>query len=178
MYCGAGSCPLVYAAVIDTSHSLSHEGLDHRDSRACGADLIGTCTYELSMRPRWFDVLLRFRQGLADASCVAFHLPRGDEWRCADGDHLLEHHVLTPFFVRVDLQDRLVMGNALETGFAYQWPSAPKNRGSRRRSSRPAYSGRNAATTRRYAPTRQPSGVPSRPPTASFTPRWTYWPIG
>lgn len=120
VYCGAGSCPLVYAAVIDTSYSLSHERLDHRNSRACGADLIGTCTYELSMRPRWFDVLLGFRQGLADASCVALHLPRGDEWRCADGNHVLEHHLLTPFFVRVDLQDRLVMGNALETGFAYQ----------------------------------------------------------
>lgn len=118
--CSNDACPLVYAAVIDTSYSLSHERLDHSGSRACGVELSETCSYELSMRPRWFDVLLNFRQGVTDASCVTFHAPRGDEWRCADGNHLLEHHIRTPFFARVDLQDRLAMGNALESGFNYQ----------------------------------------------------------
>ncbi|HET9482344.1 MAG TPA: pectin acetylesterase-family hydrolase [Xanthomonadales bacterium] len=118
--CDARGCGPAYAAVVDASYGLSTEGLDHRGSRACGAVAPEACTYERSMRRRWFDVMLSFRHGVTDSSCVAYHASRGDEWRCADGVHLLQHHVLTPYFVRADLQDRLVMGNTLEAGFRYE----------------------------------------------------------
>ncbi len=117
--CGP-SCALRYAAVLDGSYGLGTESLGHAGSRVCGPLVAATCSYEQSMRRRWFDVLLDFRDGLADGSCVAHHLPLGDEWRCADGAHVLEHHLLTPFFVRSDLQDSLVMGNTIEAGFSYQ----------------------------------------------------------
>ena len=118
--CDAEGCPLRYAAVIDASYGLSREILDHADSRACGEALIGACSYELSMRHQWEIVQRGLRQGLSDQSCVAFHRETEDQWRCADGVHLLKHHLQTPFFARVDLQDRLVMGNTIEAGYRYQ----------------------------------------------------------
>lgn len=118
--CATGACPLRYAAVLDGSYGLASETLDHAGSRVCGPLASATCTYEQSTRRRWFDVLLGFRDGLADASCVDYHAPLGDEWRCADGAHVLEHHLQTAFFVRSDLQDSLVMGNTVEAGYSYQ----------------------------------------------------------
>ncbi|HVF33940.1 MAG TPA: pectin acetylesterase-family hydrolase, partial [Candidatus Saccharimonadia bacterium] len=118
--CDGNGCGPTYAAVIDTSYSLSHEGLDHGGSLACGPEDTASCTYEKQVRSQWFGSLLGFRRGITDESCVDYHAPRGDEWRCADGVHLLQHHVMTPFFVRVDLQDPLVMDNTLDARLRYQ----------------------------------------------------------
>jgi len=118
--CDASGCGPTYAAVIDASYSISHEGLDHAGSLACGSIDPASCTYEKQVRRQWFDTLLGFRRGVTDASCRDYHAPRGDEWRCADGVHLLQHHVMTPFFARVDLQDRLVMGNTLAINYRYE----------------------------------------------------------
>jgi hypothetical protein len=71
------------------------------------------------MQQRWFGIVLGFRRGVADASCVAFHEPGAEAWRCADGAHVLAHHVSTPFFVRTDLEDRLVAGNTVEAGYTH-----------------------------------------------------------
>lgn len=118
--CTAARCDLAYAAVIDASYGLASEPLDHEGSRACGSALADACTYETAMRRRWLGVVRDFRRGVADESCVAHHAASGDEWRCADGAHVLQHHVATPFFVRADLQDALVMGNTVEAGYRYE----------------------------------------------------------
>jgi hypothetical protein len=36
---------------------------------------------------------------------------------CADLIHVTHHHITTPYFVRQDLQDLLIGGNFVETGF-------------------------------------------------------------
>lgn len=118
--CSAEPCPLRYGAVIDASYGLSREALDHAGSSACGAELSAVCSYELSMRLRWERILGEMRNGLTDQSCVDYHRESGEQWRCADGTHLLKHHLQTPVFVRVDLQDRLVMGNTIDAGYGYQ----------------------------------------------------------
>lgn len=48
-----------------------------------------------------------------DSSCLSWHglNDPGTEWQCADPIHVLANHVTTPFFVRHDLQDQLLMGN-------------------------------------------------------------------
>lgn len=117
--CPGRECDLRYAAVIDASYGLASADLEHAGSRACGPADPSACSYETSMRIRWFGILRGFRDGIADASCEAFHASLGDPWRCADGAHVLEHHLATPFFVRADLQDRLVMGNTVEAGYGY-----------------------------------------------------------
>ena len=124
--CDEEGCDLTFAAVIDASFGLGPEGLDHTDSRVCGDELVGECTYEQSMHYRWYDVVEDFRNARTDETCIDFHAPLADEWRCADGVHLLQHHIGSPFFVRTDLQDRLVMGNTLEAGYGYD--GVPLNR--------------------------------------------------
>ena len=119
-HCTAARCDFTFGAVIDASYGLASEPLDHDGSRACGPDLADGCTYELAMRQRWFGIVRDFRRGVADESCVAHHAADGEEWRCADGAHVLQHHVATPFFVRADLQDQLVMNNTVEAGYRYQ----------------------------------------------------------
>lgn len=41
-----------------------------------------------------------------DASCAAAHAD--DLWRCGQNEHVVLHHVTTPFFVRQDLRDRTI----------------------------------------------------------------------
>jgi hypothetical protein len=110
----AATCRPRVAAVIDGSLGVSHASLDHSQSNVCGAQ--SPCTYELSLQLRWQAVVRGFWGALTDASCLA-RQPAGQEWRCSDGELLVQHYLSTPFFVRSDLQDRLVMGNALEAGF-------------------------------------------------------------
>jgi hypothetical protein len=52
-------------------------------------------------------------------SCVAWHTANqpGTEWKCADTDHVMEHHITTPYFTRIDLQDSLKVQNYVESGF-------------------------------------------------------------
>lgn len=109
-----GACLPRVAAVIDGSLGVSHASLDHSQSNVCGA--LTPCTYETSQQLRWHAVVRGFWGALTDASCLA-RQTAGEEWRCSDGDLLVQQYLSTPFFVRSDLQDRLVMGNALEAGF-------------------------------------------------------------
>lgn len=113
-------CPLRYAAVVDASYGLNNAILDHAGSSACGAAYADICDYTLSMRLRWTDVQLGWRKGVADRSCVDHYAAIGEQWRCSDGNHVLEQHLATPVFVRSDLQDSLVMNNTIDAGFGYQ----------------------------------------------------------
>lgn len=119
--CGvsAGFCAPRVAAVVDASYGLSHEPLDHAGSAACGAEPVETCTYERSITRRWESVVRGFWSGRTDASCLAMQTDRGDPWRCADGNYIVEQHLTTPLFLRTDLQDSLVLRNTLEAGFGH-----------------------------------------------------------
>ena len=118
--CTPQSCPLNFAAVVDASYGLATATLDHRDSRLCGPELVGSCSYEFVMQRRMREVVQGFWGGRLDASCLAYHQASADAWRCADGAHQLEHHLSAPIFVRADLQDRLIMGNTIDAGYRYQ----------------------------------------------------------
>jgi hypothetical protein len=118
--CHAGTCAPRFLALIDGSVGLAREELDHGDSRTCGEVPAGTCTYGESMRLRWEIVTGDFWGGLSDSSCIAHQTERGESWRCADGVHIVRHHLTTPFFVRTDLQDSLVLRNTLDAGYGYQ----------------------------------------------------------
>ncbi len=56
---------------------------------------------------------------LLDQSCVDWHARNrpGTEWECIDTNHVLEHHLTTPFFVRMGLTDKLISGEVIDTGF-------------------------------------------------------------
>lgn len=102
-----------YRAVADAMNVLDHSRLGWAGSTVCAADPAG-CSFETYMQKAWEETEVAFRGARGDESCVAAH--PGEEWRCAEGQHVLMHHLTTPFFVRADLQDQLVAGNFVEAG--------------------------------------------------------------
>jgi len=56
---------------------------------------------------------------LLDQSCVEWHARNrpGTEWECIDADHVLQHHLTTPFFVRMGLTDKLISSEMIDAGF-------------------------------------------------------------
>jgi hypothetical protein len=78
---------LVFRGVFDASDQPSGEGLPEYEQRQKGANAL--------------EAVLKAAR--LDESCLARH--PNDPWRCSDVDHLTEHHVTTPFFVRTDLLD-------------------------------------------------------------------------
>lgn len=116
---GSDSCAPRVSAVVDASYGLSHAPLDHAGSLACGVDESATCSYERSISQRWNAVVRGFWNGRSDASCVALQAARGEQWRCADGNHVVEQHLTTPLFLRSDLQDGLVLRKTLAAGFRH-----------------------------------------------------------
>ncbi|MFN0245756.1 MAG: pectin acetylesterase-family hydrolase [Kofleriaceae bacterium] len=100
---------LRFAALIDSTFGPSDQALDWSTSTMCtGQDL---CTFGAIMT---YFSQMHVRD--TDASCHAYHASRpGTEWMCQDLDHILRHHIATPFFVRQGLRDRLIMPNAVES---------------------------------------------------------------
>jgi hypothetical protein len=62
----------------------------------------------------------QFRQPRHDESCTAYHTATGDEWHCEDGSHVLQHHISTPFFVRMGQTDILISSNFIEACYTQQ----------------------------------------------------------
>jgi hypothetical protein len=50
-----------------------------------------------------------------DESCSDLH-PPDEQWLCGNADHLVQHHVTTPFFVRQDIRDTVTGGRYLDFG--------------------------------------------------------------
>ena len=50
----------------------------------------------------------------ADASCLAYHEPRGTPGYCLDETHVIRHHLTTPFFYRMGLIDSLISKGYIE----------------------------------------------------------------
>lgn len=71
----------------------------------------------------WTDGISRSRSAVAgfsgDESCVTWHRANmpGTESRCFDENHVIRHHVTTPFFIRMALEDSLISGNYASDGW-------------------------------------------------------------
>lgn len=61
-------------------------------------------SYEDYMRYQWNEVYSTVWQARVDESCAAEN-PGALQYRCADTTHVLRHHITSPFFHRMDLQD-------------------------------------------------------------------------
>lgn len=61
-------------------------------------------SYEQYFETLWNDVYLGVWNARVDDSCLNLN-PVGLQYRCADSTHVLQHHITTPFFHRMDLQD-------------------------------------------------------------------------
>ena len=109
--CQQNDCPLDIRAIIDAGTGPRLEDYGFTSSSPCTA--LGLCDYDSFMQDAWNNTSLSIWNEDTDASCLSYHAGI-DEWRCADTRHVMEHHLSTPFFVRMDLQDNLVMNNAIK----------------------------------------------------------------
>jgi hypothetical protein len=125
--CVLGSCGLYYRAAIDAGLTADSDGEDF--TAACtAAGFCGTCTttppctYQDYMTGRQTGSIHALVATRNDDTCAAWHDandPAGasESWRCMDSTHLALHHVTTPYFVRTDRQDELLMENFVTAGF-------------------------------------------------------------
>ncbi|HVS64897.1 MAG TPA: pectin acetylesterase-family hydrolase [Thermoanaerobaculia bacterium] len=116
--CAGEDCPLDFRALVDSTLFPDTSDLDASQSAPCLES--GLCTTEELLRAQWDQVLGSLRAGQeTEDSCASWHRDNapGTEWRCADGAHVLENHVSSPLFVRMDLQDNLLSSNFVERGY-------------------------------------------------------------
>jgi len=109
---------LVFKAAIDADFVPSQEQRDYAHSTACKTDP-AQCSYTTSKQKEWTET----EQGLwgvrGDESCLSWHAAHepGTDWRCADGTHVMVHHVTSPMYVREDLQDESLGPKYVDNGF-------------------------------------------------------------
>ncbi len=118
--CGAvGACDLDYRAVFDAAYSPHQAQYSYSQTPMCLED--GYCTYAAHSAADWAATQVDLWQIQTDDSCLAWHATHmpGYEWRCGDPVTIVEHHLLTPHFIRFDLQDPLVNGNMHDIGFTW-----------------------------------------------------------
>lgn len=115
--CSGGVCDVTFASAIDANYGPSRERLDLSTTQHCVEN--GICTYEELMMDSWANVDIGFWGSDGEASCLAFHAAAGEQWRCAGKNHILENHLMTPFFVRMDSQDNSSMGKFLAAGYQF-----------------------------------------------------------
>jgi hypothetical protein len=119
--CAGGSpCALDVRGLMDAVLAPARERLGYEGSALC--EERGICSFEAQIRPVW-EELFPLRGAVSDASCAAWHRSRdpGSEWICGDLDHVLRHHVTTPYFLRQDQADAVVRPNTV--GLGYMVPS-------------------------------------------------------
>ena len=99
-------CGLDYRGVIDANYPPTFHSLDLTQATFCTA-FPYRCTYDDVYINRWNQVEVATYHALTDDSCVKWHqrnMP-GTEWTCSDGQHIVNNHLTTPLFIRMDLQD-------------------------------------------------------------------------
>ena len=122
--CGAaGGCDLDYRAVFDAAYIPDQSVYSYAQTPFCSE--YGLCTYAAHGAEDWANAQLGLWQAQTDDSCLAWHATHmpGYEWRCGDSVYIVENHLLTPHFIRFDLQDPLVNGNM--HGFGFTWLGLP-----------------------------------------------------
>lgn len=113
-----GNCPLDFRAVIDAGYGPKYEDMNYANFVGClNAPFL--CDYTALMQNQWNNVTVGLYKARVDKSCVEWHRANqpGTEWKCADTDHVMENHITTPYFTRMDLQDELKRRNYVEAGF-------------------------------------------------------------
>jgi hypothetical protein len=105
--------------IIDAIYSTLSENRDFTRSTYCAADPVRGCSYEAFTKATREAINLGLYGARDEASCLQWHSANapGTEWRCSDGEHLIHHHLTTPFFIHHDLQDTSIGGDWVETGF-------------------------------------------------------------
>ena len=114
--CAGGACPLVVRGLIDATVGPDSSRLTLSPTGRIAMN--GATTYTA-----WAEATARVQQQnqgfRGDESCVAWHAANmpGTEHVCSDGDHVIRHHVTTPFFVRMALRDGLISSGYYEGGW-------------------------------------------------------------
>ena len=107
----ADGCEDLVLGVIDAVFAPDRIDLDATQTGACLDG--GLCTYADFALMDWNEAMLGMWNNRTDESCRDWHQANepANEWRCADHTYLIKNHLTTPFFLRFDLQDKLVGGN-------------------------------------------------------------------
>ena len=111
------SCALDFRAWIDAGYDPDFDDHDYGPTVLCTQ--LSLCSYQQLMEYQWQDIDMNTYGALGEKSCIDWHRKNepGTEWKCADGIHLIENHITTPFFLRQDQQDQLKRGNYIDAGF-------------------------------------------------------------
>ena len=111
----SNECPLVYLGVIDANYPPSYKTLNLPQSDFCTGPA-SLCSYDSYYSYRWSRVEIDTYSSRGDESCVEWHknnMP-GTEWQCADPQHVVDNHLTTPLFIRMDLQDQTILNSYLD----------------------------------------------------------------
>lgn len=111
-----GACPLVVRGLIDASVGPDQSRLTLSPTGQLG--MAGATSYAQYIAAYGAN---RFATSGAqvDESCRAWHAANmpGTETTCADENHVVRHHLATPFFVRMALRDALISSNYHDAGW-------------------------------------------------------------
>lgn len=116
---GSDNCPLAYIGVIDANYPPSFKNLNLTQATFCTASPF-VCTYDDLYTNSWNlgDVGTWHARG--DESCVRWHQQHqpGTEWQCGDPEHIVNNHLTTPLFIRMDQQDNNIGGHFVDSNLA------------------------------------------------------------
>ncbi len=115
--CGASPCALDFRALIDSSLAPSYDSYDLSASPLCTA--MKLCSWEDIMRNEYTAGGFATWGARTDDSCLSWQKANapGFEWRCADNDYLMAHHITTPMLVRMGQRDELHFRAVTEGNF-------------------------------------------------------------
>jgi hypothetical protein len=110
---------VVVRGVIDAIYGTQSATRDFTKSTYCANDPARGCSYETFTKSSHEAIDVDLRDARLEDSCLTWHALNapGTTWQCADGEHVLWHHVTTPFFLRQDLLDEQIGGSYVDAGF-------------------------------------------------------------
>jgi hypothetical protein len=112
---GGANCPPRVSGIIDAVVGPDMARLDFTDSIGApfGVTSYDGYTASLAANPQT-------ATGRRDESCVRWHraMEPGTESRCLDHNHVIRHHVMTPFVLRMALYDALISKTYENLGLA------------------------------------------------------------
>lgn len=104
------------AGLHDSNFAPTLSELDLSTSSICTD--YGACDFNTYIALVWDTSFKGYWNGRVDSSCLSAH-PE-EPGLCVDVHHVVTNHLTTPVFVRMDLQDSLIMGNMVEGNFSLQ----------------------------------------------------------
>ena len=109
---------VVYKALIDAGFPPRLENRDFSHTASCLSNPLA-CNYANVQQFSYATLDQGFYGSNLDASCFAWHAAHqpGTEWMCGDSTHVVIHHLATPMFVHMDLQDESIGGGYVEDGW-------------------------------------------------------------